>query len=507
MNLQRLSYWLLVAISLAYFAFPNARLDFTPYNSHDSESYMAISTNLLEGRGYTRSLNEGEFIPHTLWPPGMAVLLMPAIAASDDGVNLLLVKLTIITIAVIGAWLTRWYLLLLGLSRTVANLITVFLLLNPYYWHFSRIAMAEMPTYTWLILSLSLIHITFTRPKTLVITGCCGLIAGLGMMIKGALLGLPLAILPYLWRQGLFTRSSISRGLVFGAAFCLPFLLWMARNSHIDTQSLGLDGVNQVQMITKKVIEDPNSEFKTAGEIIQTAKQNVLWHGIYHVPNHVIPAVRFIDVAGLPLGNILALGLTALVFVVIGLQYSRFMPVILCTVPTFAIVIVMTIGGAERYWFSLLSIFLMVVYAAPFTLLKNEKSTKWLVSVMLLLQSVSLSVFIYNHQSHPYTSIEHRDDLASLFDTMQSFCAQHDFQKSNVWTINNHALQLTTSCRASMVNAAIGVNPVFDYAVLDKQKLLNPVESSIIDTGGNFILIALPVSMTQQEIQATYYGR
>ncbi len=75
-----LSRWLLLIVCTAYLAFPNTRPDFTVYNSHDSESYIALSKNLIEGRGYTRSLNDNEFIPQTIWPPGMALLLAPAVA-------------------------------------------------------------------------------------------------------------------------------------------------------------------------------------------------------------------------------------------------------------------------------------------------------------------------------------------------------------------------------------------------------------------------------------------
>lgn len=507
MTLSRMSFWALVLVSVAYLAFPNARLDFTPYNSHDSESYMALSTSLLEGHGYTRSLNEGEYVPHTLWPPGMATLLMPAIIASGDEVNLYWVKYTIILMALAAVWLTRYYLILLKLPVTAANIVALLVLLNPFYWHFSRIAMAEIPTFTWYILSLVLIHLSFSKLQSHKIVAASGLVAGLGMMIKGALLGLPLALLPYLWKQGLFSRQSITRGLVFGIAFCVPFVIWMARNSGIDTQWLGLDGVNQVQMITKKVIEDPNSDFKTSGEIIQTAKQNLLWHAIYHVPTHTIPGLYLLNISELPKGNIIALLLSAAVFVLIGLQFSRFLPVIISAFPAFAIVIVMTIGGAERYWFSLMSIFLMVIYAAPFALVKRQSLQYSIAGVLVLLQVISLVTFISRHEAHPFTSAEHRDDLAVLFTQIKPLCAETaKTGQINVWAPNNHALQLSTDCQASMVNTRIGLDPTFDYAILSKEKLATPYPEFSLEAG-NYVLVQLPSSMTQDEIKMTYYGK
>ena len=36
-----------------YLAIPNARPDFSRFNCHDSESYLALSDSLFHGRGYT----------------------------------------------------------------------------------------------------------------------------------------------------------------------------------------------------------------------------------------------------------------------------------------------------------------------------------------------------------------------------------------------------------------------------------------------------------------------
>jgi hypothetical protein len=143
-----LSRWLLLIVCTAYLAFPNTRPDFTVYNSHDSESYIALSKNLIEGRGYTRSLNDNEFIPHTLWPPGMALLLAPAVALSGETINFWYVKYTIIFLALLGLAMTRLYLIKLIDDEKMANWVVTLLALNPYFWHFSRIAMAEIPVFT-----------------------------------------------------------------------------------------------------------------------------------------------------------------------------------------------------------------------------------------------------------------------------------------------------------------------------------------------------------------------
>jgi hypothetical protein len=66
---------------------PNAHPDFTRFNCHDSESYLALAHSLVHGRGYTRSMIDGMYIDHTTWPPGIPILMMPAVAISDNKIN------------------------------------------------------------------------------------------------------------------------------------------------------------------------------------------------------------------------------------------------------------------------------------------------------------------------------------------------------------------------------------------------------------------------------------
>ena len=54
--------------------------------------------------GYTRILNPDAYVPHTTWPPGLPVLLMPSVALSADTLNYFLVKGTIIFLGLFGVW-------------------------------------------------------------------------------------------------------------------------------------------------------------------------------------------------------------------------------------------------------------------------------------------------------------------------------------------------------------------------------------------------------------------
>jgi hypothetical protein len=496
--------WLLALIALLYLALPNARPDFTVYNSHDSESYIALAQNLLEGRGYTRSLNEREFIPHTLWPPGMAVVLTPAVLLSGDKINFYYVKYSLILIALLGLLLTRQYLLALIKKEYIANWVVILIALNPYFWHFSRIAMAEIPVYTWTMLGLLLVERNFRTPNSsslkLMILGA---FIGLGMLLKGALIGLILAPIPYMWRRGIFSVQSIKQGATYAICFCIPFMLWMYSNQHIDRTNLGLDGVNQIQMITKKVIEDPQSDFKTPTEILTTAKQNILWHAIYHIPNHSIPGVFLIKLTSLEYGNALALLLSLFVLTVVASQFSLLSALILAVIPAALLISVMTIGGAERYWFTITSVlfipFYLIIYRIP------QSMQKFVILSLVSIQLIGLSYFVYQHEQSPYTEVESRHELAELFLQAIPMCEQEQFINSNTWTKNEHAFQLMTGCKASMVNVAIGISPQFSHAILYSPKIkITDLPSPIIQSK-DYLWVKLPKPMTKSEITNEYY--
>lgn len=498
------SRWLLLIVCVAYLFFPNARPDFTVYNSHDSESYIALTQNLLEGRGYTRSLNEGEFIPHTLWPPGMAVLLTPAVLFSGENINFYYVKYSLILIALIGLWLTRQYLLILIKNEHIANWVVILIALNPYYWHFSRIAMAEIPVYTWTMLGLLLVEHSFRTPNSSIFKlMVLGMFVGLGMLLKGALIGLILAPIPYMWQRGIFSLKSLRQGATYAICFCIPFMFWMHSNHHIDRTNLGLDGVNQIQMITKKVIEDPQSDFKTPTEILTTAKQNILWHAIYHIPNHSIPGVFLIKLTSLEYGNALALLFSLLVLVIVASQFTLLSALILSVIPAIFLVSIMTIGGAERYWFTITSVlfvpFYLIIYRIP------QRMEKFVILSLVSTQLIGLSYFIYQHEQSPYTTVESRHELAELFLQAIPLCAEDRLANSNTWTKNEHAFQLMTGCKASMVNKTINRDPKFSHAILysSKTKIEN-LPSPIIHSG-HYHWVKLPKLMTKSEIKNEYY--
>lgn len=116
---------------------------FHPFNAHDSESHLALSHSLVHGLGYTRNMVAGAHIPHTTWPPGLPVLLMPALAVSGETINWWAVNGTILRIGLLGVVLVWLYARRLTESRVTADIAALLFAFHPFYWHFSRIAMTR----------------------------------------------------------------------------------------------------------------------------------------------------------------------------------------------------------------------------------------------------------------------------------------------------------------------------------------------------------------------------
>ena len=201
---------LLAAIAIFYLAVPNARPDFTRFNCHDSESYLALAHNLAYGNGYTRSLEPGMYVPHKTWPPGVPVLLVPAAALSGDHLNWVAVKATMILVGLLGI-LATWFLVARITSRPeFADLAALIIALNPFYWDFSHQAMSEVPTIAFALGALLLVDRIFAgRRPGLAAVGAAGLVCGAGMLVRGNLCGLALVPLAYLVRAARHASNAL----------------------------------------------------------------------------------------------------------------------------------------------------------------------------------------------------------------------------------------------------------------------------------------------------------
>src|ERR1051326_8393359 len=143
-------------IAIVYLLYPNDRPDLTEFNANDSEAYLALSYALSHGLGYTRSLLPGSYIPHTTWPPGFPVLLTPVTVFSSLPLDWLRIKLYMIAIGLTGIVLAWLYVKRLTESLATANIAAALLALLPFYWLFSRTAMTDGVTISFILLSLLL---------------------------------------------------------------------------------------------------------------------------------------------------------------------------------------------------------------------------------------------------------------------------------------------------------------------------------------------------------------
>lgn len=463
-----------VVIAFLYFLFPNPRPDFSVFNSHDSEGYLALSYSLLHGQGYTRNI-DSPYIPHTLWPPGMPLILMPAVAASGNTINWYYVKFTLIFVSVIGLWLIWKFLFFVTSKKIIADLGFLIFVLNPYYWHFSRLALSELPVFIWMILSFFLIHYIWSKSSKYWQVGCVGLICGLGMLLKGTVIGLAFVPLAYLF-QRYKTKTSVAefsgKYIVFFIAFFIAFTAWNIRNSSFDREQLGFDGVNQVQMLFKAEVEDPSSRFRTLPEFIQTAKENILWHGIYHYTSQIIPIMWLLELKSLSYGNVLALISCSLI---VFLSFPRNVESLACYIligPMFVMMLLMVIGGSERYWvaISFLSIICILINFKDTKLfLKLERiGFKWgkLSLSVIMFFLLSNLYYIYVFEKAPYNSRDNYVGFADFINQNAKLCVDSKETNLVIDTRNFSAVRLITGCLAPMKNERLGIIPSYNSKIM-----------------------------------------
>src|SRR5580692_5443156 len=190
--------FLFLAIAVCYYAMPNARPDLTRFNADDSEAYVALSYALAHGLGYTRNLVGGPYIPHTTWPPGMAVLLTPVIAGTQLPVDWLSIKVFTILIGLGGLLVCWFYVRRISQSAATADLAALLLLLAPFYWLFSRMALTEVPTIAFVLAALLAVDLAWAKRKPATWqVAFIGLFCGLGMLLRSTIVGLIFAPLAY----------------------------------------------------------------------------------------------------------------------------------------------------------------------------------------------------------------------------------------------------------------------------------------------------------------------
>jgi hypothetical protein len=492
---------------LAYCAFPNARPDFSSFNANDSEVYLALSFNLTHGLGYTRSFEPGAYIAHTTWPPGIPLLLAPVTTFTHLPLDWLSVKLPVILIGVFGVGLTWFYVLRVTSIPATADLAAALVALSPFYWHFSRMDMSEVPSFFFIMGSLVLIDIVWVgRAPRYWQAALLGLFVGGGMLIRGTLIGLALAPLGYLLerRRPLLTPSQqLHLWTIYSFTFCIPFLAWITRNHIVNTGQLGTDGINQIRMLLVASPFDPTSPLLSLSGHLRGLVSNLAYHMIYHIPEQVLPALWLINWqnwAGAPL---LAAALT--IGLALGATPVRGagVPLFVTVMPYFLLMCIYIWGGSSRFWIPITSLVtvLLVIRFGPWLMLRSQNLRRGFIVSVLAIYIANLAVYIKEHEQRPFLG-----DLGDLFLLFQSVRALPD---APVATLTDHqaVYTLVTGYSAPLTNPNLGLEPRYSHVIarsypLSSAKALPPPSGSVRLLGvGQWTLYKLPNRMTQAEIE------
>ena len=461
-----------LALCLCYFIDPNPRLDFSAFDTRDAESYLALSHSLVAGQGYTRSLDPRYYVPHTTWPPGLPILLMPAVALAGMPIDLLVVKLGMIAYGALGILLAYLYARRLSRSPLTRLAVPVLLALNPYYWIFSRLTDSEMPTVVWALVALLLAERGWRAGLIRYRTALAfGVVSGFGMLIRGSFLGalfLPLAVLLALRTEPADLGRLSRRYLVYAAGFLLPYSAWILRNGVIDSRMLGLDGINQLAMIFRSVPVDPTSALRSLPQILSDMGANLAGSVIYRIPGALVPGLwaegSWDRLGGLAAPVAVALSLAA---IVLSCRSIRNLPVILMYGSMAALNVFYAAGGMTRLWVPVTCLLaISLPFGAEMLAVFRHRAAAWLAAgLAAAAMSASLAAYIIHHDANPY----HDPNYAALAD-MFATIRNRDGLHGNVLTPNPQAFALYTGLRAPMTVPGLGVDPLYAYVILPSQE-------------------------------------
>lgn len=493
-----------LAVCLGYFLVPNPRLDFSTFDTRDADSYLALSRSLVDGRGYTRSLDPHAYVPHLTWPPGLPVLLMPVVALAGMPVDLLVVKVGMIVYGAIGILLAYFYARRLSGSPLTHLCVPLLLALNPHYWQFSRMTDSEVPTVVWALLALILADFGWARGMIRYRTAFAfGLIAGFGMLIRGSFFGallLPLACLVARRREPVDRNQMLRRYLVYAAGFLLPFAVWVGRNSTIDGRLLGLDGINQLAMIFRSAPVDPLSPLRTLSQIVHDMRANLEGSIIYQIPRSLIPGLwapaawERMGWLGPPVAA--AVSLAA---IVVSCRSIRNLPVILMYGSMAALNVFYAAGGLARLWVPVTCLVAISLPVGAETLaVFRRRGAAWLAAgVTGAAMAASLGFYIARHEQHPYADANYAA-LADMFETARGA----DNLRGNVLTPNPQAFTLYTGLPAPMTVPKLGIDPDYAYVILPSAEWRpDRLSGTLIARNGVWSLIALTAPLNLAAIR------
>ena len=505
----RLIFFFLLATT--YISFPNARPDLTEFNSNDSEVYLSLSYAITHGLGYTRSLISGIYIPHTTFFPGFPLLLAPITALSSLPLDWLYIKIYMIAIGLAGIVLAWVYVRRLTNDAGSADIAALLLALLPYYWLFNRTAMTEIPSISYILLTLLLVDLTWAQrpPRAWQVT-LVGFIAGLGMMLRGTNLCTIFAPLGYAIgpRKASATPLRCLALLAFhGTSFCLPSVLWAVRNALIDPRGLGFDGIDEFRMIFASDWMDRESLYSVP-ELLQRSVENFSWYAIYRVPQQLIPGLWNAEWWNWPGAPFAALGLTVAVALVALPRTTVALPVALTITPCANFLSVYPRGGAVRYWVPVTALLILLLVVNWRSVLGGLRGRARLATIagLTTCYAVSLTGFVHRFEANPYA--DDFADMVALFESVRNL----PLPPPAVHVYHSGLFTLRTGLAAPITVQARGVEPIYTHLILhdvgNPTVFSNPAGAVRQPTPGSALLLrrgkwgyyALPRPMTEREL-------
>jgi 4-amino-4-deoxy-L-arabinose transferase-like glycosyltransferase len=506
------SFWprvvVLILIAGWYFTLPNARPDLTAFNADDSEAYLALSYALTHGLGYTRSLAAGFYVPHTTWPPGMPILLAPVMLLTTLPISLLAIKITAIVIGLCGILLAWLYVVRVTRSLPSADLAALILSLQPFYWLFSRMALTEVPTIAVALLALLLVDLVWAeRHPSAWQAVAVGLVAGLGMLLRGTLAGLIFVPLAYAVGPRR-TRTTPTRGLalwaIYAAGFCVAFAAWSARNRTIDPHGLGFDAINQTRMLIAMNPVDPASPLMTPVAILRSFTDNLVHRIIYNVPEQVLPGLWVAHWRNWTGAPYLAVILAASLAVVAFPRRAAALPLFVTLLPYCLLMFIYALGGSIRYWVpitGLLSVLIVIGLAPAWSGLRPAVRHA-LSGMIIAAYGANLAIFVKDFETKPYMG--DLGDMVTLFEQTRALRGQPVL----MLTPHGALFSLETGIPAPMTVSARNVEPQYTHLIKHNRsaeysdQISVPHEAIEIDAVGAWHLYALPAPMTVMQIDA-----
>jgi hypothetical protein len=487
----------LLAIAALYYALPNARPDFTRFNSHDSESYLALAHSLTHDRGYTRSLPPAAYVPHEMWPPGTPLLLTPAVAGAELPLDWSRVKRTVATLGLLGLlpiWLYARR--LAGGNPGAADAACLVVALNPFYWHFSHQAMAELPLFLALVTGLWWIDRVWSRPPVRPLAASsAGLLCGLGLLIKGHVAGLALAPLAYSTGSEV-RRRRLGAWLLFCLGLAIPFGAWIARNQGVEAP--GPDGYSQLEQLRLADPMDPASEPRAAGGVVGSMIGNLRSYAIYHLPSQIVPGLWPEEVFDWQGSGWVALPLTLLLLAAGYARRPQVRAAYLVLAFLGALNLLYGYGGSPRFWVPLSLLLVVLLTTRVHSLLSGVPgASRGLAGGLCVLAlAANLAGYIAAHERHPYNPNGPWAELAGLIEAS----ASQPLETAGVLTPNPHAFQLGSGHAAPM---RVGEGS-FDHMVArtDGVGPQPPEGSRMLLEVTPWALYELPHRMTGRELTA-----